>query len=437
LAAAVTSIRNDLMSGKIPVPVQFNPEEESASGIALLAEMQVTVTLIPQVFTGSRSIHEHLPSADDIPRPALFAPDALVNPDHVHFALKGCLAASSCYVIYNAIAWPGISTAVTTCLLTALSTIGASRQKQMLRVTGAIAGGILIGMGSQLFIMPYLDSIAGFVVLFVLVTAVSSWFMTSSPRLSYFGMQLALAFYLINLQEFAMQTSLSIARDRVVGILLGLLMMWLVFDQLWSAPAGVGMKKALGAILRLLAQLAREPVSNDFRTAIERTYSLRETIHAQLDKVRSLADGVLFEFGPSRHRDIELRSYIREWQPQLRTLFVLRIASLRYRLQLPGFELPETVRLRQQAYDEHSARMLEDMADWIEHSASPATNGIDDSHELLKETLHGIQAEEGPQLPTGRAQSLISLLRCIGSLTTSLTSEIAAEFGGLRAHSNL
>jgi len=45
--------------------------------------------------------------------------------------------------------------------------------------------------------------------------------MTSSPRLSYFGLQAALAFYLINLQDFAAQTSLSIARDRVVGILLG------------------------------------------------------------------------------------------------------------------------------------------------------------------------------------------------------------------------
>lgn len=49
---------------------------------------------------------------------------------------------------------------------------------------------------------------------------------------SYFGLQIAVAFYLVNLQEFAFQTSLSVARDRVVGILLGLLVMWLVFDQL-------------------------------------------------------------------------------------------------------------------------------------------------------------------------------------------------------------
>jgi uncharacterized membrane protein YccC len=121
---------------------------------------------------------------------------------------------------------------VTTCLLTWLSTIGASRQKQILRLAGALVGGFVIGMGWQIFILLHLDSIGGFTLLFVLVTALSSWLLTSSPRLSYFGLQVALAFYLINLQEFAMQTSLSVARDRVVGILLGLFMMWLVFDQL-------------------------------------------------------------------------------------------------------------------------------------------------------------------------------------------------------------
>src|SRR5262249_52373163 len=144
--------------------------------------------------------------------------------------------------------------AVTTCLLTALSTIGASHQKQILRITGAIAGGLLIGMGSQIFILPNLDSIAGFTVLFALVTGLSSWFLTSSPRLSYFGLQVALAFYLINLQEFKIQTSLEVARDRVIGIMLGLSMMWLVFDQLWGAPAAVEMKRSFISNLRLLAQ---------------------------------------------------------------------------------------------------------------------------------------------------------------------------------------
>jgi len=249
--------------------------------------------------------------------------------------------------------------------------------------------------------------------------------------------QVALAFYLINLQEFKIQTSLAVARDRVVGILLGLFMMWLVFDQLWGAPAALEMRKAFLSGLRLLAQLAREPVSNDLRTAIERSDALREMINTSFNNVRSLADGVLFEFGPSRQQDLAFRDRIRRWQPQLRVLFVMRIASLKYRLQLTGFELPERVLSVLQEYDDHSARILEEMADRIEHNAAQARNSVDHSHELLNKTVQGIQAEEWPQLPTGRAQSLITLLRGIDGLTTSLASEMVAEFGTLPDHSQL
>jgi Fusaric acid resistance protein-like len=163
-------------------------------------------------------------------RSGWFRPDALTNPDHVTFALKGCLAASLCYVIYTAVNWPGISTAVVTCLVTALPTLGASQRKQMLRLEGAVAGGLL-AIGAQVFILPYIDSIGAFTLLFVAVTAGAAWIATSSPRLSYFGAQLALAFYVVHLQEFAMQTSLAAARDRIVGVLLGIIVMWIVFDR--------------------------------------------------------------------------------------------------------------------------------------------------------------------------------------------------------------
>src|ERR1700738_2902286 len=114
--------------------------------------MEHTVSLITEVFAGSRSAEEYLPSPNNLEGSTLLFRDAFVTPDHLLFALKGGLASSLCYVIYNAIAWPGISTAVTTCMLTALSTIGSSRQKQVLRITGAMFGGFLFGMGSQIFI---------------------------------------------------------------------------------------------------------------------------------------------------------------------------------------------------------------------------------------------------------------------------------------------
>jgi multidrug resistance protein MdtO len=425
LASTITSIRNALTNRTIPVPAQFNTETESAAAAPLLEEMERMVTLMTDVFAGSRSALEYLPSPVDPERPMLLSLDAFVNLEHFRFALKGCLAASSCYVIYNALDWPGISTAVTTCLLTALSTTGASRQKQGLRLAGALVGGFFIGMGAQIFILPYVDSITGFLVFFVLVTAVSSWIMTSSPRLSYFGVQLALAFYLIHLQEFTIQTSLTIARDRVVGILLGLFMMWLVFDQLWGARAAVEMKRTFISNLRLMAQFAREPLTGDLKAAIGRSLALRETINDNLDQTRALADGVLFEFGPSRQRDLELRTKIRQWQPQLRTLFIMRTASLKYRLQLPGFELPETVRRQQAAYDEHSARMLEQLADRMEGREQTVASGAE--HDLLKRSLHDAETQAAQELPGAQAQSFVTLLRKIDAVTDSFAAEVGTQ----------
>jgi multidrug resistance protein MdtO len=427
LASVLASICNNLMNREIPRPVEFGTDEES-SDVPLLSEMEYTVTLIPQAFAGSRSVHEYVPSPDDIPRPALLAPDALINPEHLRFALKGCLAASSSYVIYNAIAWPGISTAVTTCLLTALSTIGASRQKQFLRITGAIVGGFLLGMGSQIFILPYIDSIAGFTVLFVFVTALAAWFMTSSPRLSYFGVQVALAFYLIHLEEFKIRTSLGVARDRVVGVLLGLSLMWLVFDQLWSTPAGVEIRRLFASNFRLLAQLARGPVSKDVRVALANSFVLRERIDVQLDQVRSLADGVLFEFGPSRRRDLEMRSRIRQLQPKLRTLLLMRIASLKYRLELPGFELPEAVRHYQREYDARSAEVLEKMADAIEGKPTEVKVTEEHTSESLGRVLEECCGPEARRLPALRVDSFVTLLCEIDQLTASLAKEIETEF---------
>jgi multidrug resistance protein MdtO len=362
-----------------------------------------------------------MPRPPDGPRITLFAADARVNPAHLRFALWGSLAAGACYIIYNAIDWPGISTAVTTCMLTALSTIGSSHQKQILRIGGCLIGGLMIGMGSQIFVLPHVDSISGFAILFIAVTAVSSWVMTSSPRLSYLGFQMALAFYLIHLQEFAFQTSLSVARDRFVGILFGLFMMWLVFDQFSSAPAGVEMKKAFISVLRLQAQLAREAASSDIRGSGERSDALRETISTRFDKVRALADGVLFEFGPSRPQDLALRDHIQRWQPRLQALFLLRVAILKYCLALPGFGLPHSVRLSQGGYDDRSAAVLEDMADRLEGKSPPGSPIVRNSLEPVEEAAQASQGEPGEQsVPT-----FMPLLRGIDRMTASLAEEVA------------
>jgi multidrug resistance protein MdtO len=425
LAAAVASVRGDLVNRRIPGPIQLNTEDEPHH-VPLLGEMENTIALIPLAFAASRSFDEYQTPSEEMPRSSLIAADAFVNLEHFRFALKGCLAASACYVIYNSIDWPGMAAPVMlTCFLTAVSTIGASRQRQILRFAGFVVGGLVIGMSAQVFILPYVDSIAGFTVFFILVTALAAWFMTSSPRLSFFGLQLGAVFYVINMQKFARETSLSVARDRVAGVFLGLLMMWLIFDQLWGAPASVEMRKAFISTLRLLAQFTREPVSADIRSAIQRTAALRDTINTKFDNVRALADGVLLEFRPSRRHDLALRDRIRRWQPQLRALFIMRGAALKYRLQLPGFVMPEAAILPLQTYDECSAQMLENMADRMEGKASQERPA--DSFALLEQLQESCRADESRLLLSEHGATFIPLLREIDRLTTRLANQNEME----------
>lgn len=426
LAAAVSGIRADLMSRRIPGLIPPNSEGEPHR-VPLLREMEETVALIPQAFAGYRSIDEYQAPADDTGESRLLVADAFTNPEHLKFALRGGLAVSASYVIYNAIDWPGMAVPLMlTCFLTALSTIGASRQRQILRFAGFVVGGIVLGMGAQVFVLPYVDSIAGFTVLMTAVTALAAWFLTSSPRLSSFGLQAGAAFFVIHMQKFARETSLAIARDRVAGVALGLLMMWLIFDQFRSAPASVEIRRVFVSNLRLLAQFTREPVSPDTRAAMQRTSALHETINSQFDKARSLADGVLLEFGPSRRDDLLLRDRIREWQPRLRALFMMRSATLKYRLRLPGFELPKDVIASLQTYDECSARMLESIADRME-GKSPAEGSVSANAVALGQTLEFCRMDERRLFDSEHGPSFVPLLRQIDLVTSRLADEIGPQ----------
>ncbi len=101
------------------------------------------------------------PEADAAPsKPGLFVPDALTNPEYVQFTVKTILAIAACEVFMNAVNWPGIRTSMITCAVTALATVGAQRQKQLLRLTGACAGG-LMGLAAVLYLIPHFDSIVG------------------------------------------------------------------------------------------------------------------------------------------------------------------------------------------------------------------------------------------------------------------------------------
>jgi multidrug resistance protein MdtO len=425
LARIIETVRLDLLNRRIPKSLRFSADEEASSNIPWLYAMEEMVALIPQAFADSQAIGEYVPAVDDDERQSqLLRADAFTSLRHVNFALRGCIAASIAYIIYNAIDWPGISTAVTTCLFTALSTIGSSRQKQVLRFSGATVGGFVFGMGAQIFILPFVDTIFGFTLLFVFVTVVSAWFMTCSPRLSYFGVQVALAFYLINLQEFAFVTSLAVARDRVVGVLLGLFTMWLVFDQLWGMPAIVAMKKAFVQDFRLMAQIVREPLSGDPQVAKARRFSLRETVTENFDIVRTSGDAVLLEFGPSRRQALEWRKRMQTAQAPLRTLYLTRMALWKYRAQMPGFDLPTEILTAQKEFDNQSAIALEGIADRLEGKSSAEKADVQGSFEHLQQAARKIDSQQPRDPRDPQVHALLILSQRSEQLTTWLAQNI-------------
>ncbi len=428
LANEISNLRRALEQRQLSPAIDIASQAEP-SDLPLLPEMERTVALIPHAFSGTKSVEElFLPAPLDAEaRSRLLVPDAFSDLDHLKFAVRGTLATMLAYVVYQAIDWPGLSTAIVTCILTALSTIGASRQKQFLRLGGAIIGGFGFGIGAQVFVLPHLDSITDFTVLFVVVTAISAWIGTATPRLSYLGVQLALAFYLINLQEFAPQISLSIARDRVVGVLLGLLSMWLVFDRLWVRDALEEMQDAFSRNLRMLAELFEQLRKDDRKEAAKRILQLRDQIKAGFNAVNAQSDAVLFEFGPSRERKLKIRDDFRRWQPTLRILLQVQVTFLQYRLASWLPELPQKITEALMTFEENMAIIARNMADDVAGKVSSAAPDIQKSAAALRQEIHKHYVRSGLPIPPPLAD-IITLTQNLASIAAPLYVDIHTTF---------
>jgi len=431
LARELAELRGDLVARKLPRSIDHHLSPVP-SHLPFLATMERTVALIPQAFIGGEAIDEFVPDpmSEDIPKATLFVRDAFSNPAHLQFALRGMMATVLSYSVYIAIDWRGLSTCIPTCIITALSTIGSSRQKQFLRLGGAIIGGIIIGFGAQIFILPYLG-LTGFTVLFALVTALSAWIATASPRLSYLGVQLALAYYLINLQEFAFQTSLSIARDRVFGVLLGLMCMWVVYDRLWARDALAEMEHLFAHNFEMFAELVDQLLVEDRNQAIKKSRQLRDQITAGFQAVVAQADAVLFEFGPTRQHKLKVREDIRRRQPQLRTLLLVQITYSQYRWQRPVKDLPPAIAEAHIAFDRDVARTMRALANEVSRKVPEDVPDIQASATNLQHQIQ--QYYQDQNLPVSvMGSDVIRLVGSITSILSSLHEDIHSNFASAR-----
>jgi multidrug resistance protein MdtO len=383
-------IRTELLESGVISASPAVLEGRPSSGFPVLQEMERTVALMAEVFQGDPIVDgSQNPPGRDWWR-ALLLPDAFQNPEYLRFAFAGCLAATVCYVLYNALDWPGIFPAVLTCIVTALGTIGTSLQAQLLRLAGFVAGGLILGIAPQIFILPGIDSIFGFALFFAAGTAIAAWFATSSPRLSYFGVQMALAFYFVNLQDFKFQTDLTVARDKVVGVLLGILAMGFIFNRFGTKSDAEQLQKLLVRNVRMLAQLGLCPVVRDRAVAVSQLSRLRTQINDNFASLESQTDAARFEFEfrHQREQDIAECERIQRVQPELRSIYLLELSLLSHRGRREVDS--ELTQQQNQALDhflsEYSDELMH-LAAWIAHEEDAPARITDDSIRLLQQSF--------------------------------------------------
>jgi multidrug resistance protein MdtO len=186
----------------------------------------------------------------------MVAPDALTNPAYLHFALKALLAVLIGYVFYNAVQWQGIHTIMLTTLIVALPSLGASTRKALLRVGGALVGsGIALFM--VVFVIPRIDSIVGLLLMALPVVGLGAWIAAGSERISYAGIQVVFTFSLAVLERFGPTTNLTEIRDRMLGILLGVMLAAAIQTLIWPEGEGDMLRRKLAGLLRFVAALVR------------------------------------------------------------------------------------------------------------------------------------------------------------------------------------
>jgi multidrug resistance protein MdtO len=361
-----------------------------------LAEMERAAELMPFTFPG-RELPEELKPAHNQDKGGFLVPDAFSNPEYVRFAIKGALAGFICYLIYTLAAYPAVYTSVITCIVCSISTVGASVQKGILRFAGAAVGGVL-GMIALMYVFPQLDSLVGFWLPFSAVTALAAYVHVGSPRISYCGFQIGLAFYKCVLQTYGSYTELRVVRDRLVGIALGLVVFEIINCRLWPVTALSALRAKLGSILRTLAQLAGLPDEKDNAPQLTEAYDLRLQAYKDFGALDELFESSKFEPGASERKTLE------EIRDATQTLFLHELAIIQHRADLRPHAVPETIRAASARFRAALADVLLNLSDRVEgKSERPGPQ--------LSSTLRDLETSVAVQIRNIDDASLLAQIR--------------------------
>ena len=211
--------------------------------LAALTEFVERLLDEPPQLPAAASSHNAVPRLADAPDPAL-----------VRYSMKVGFCVVIAYVIGIVTQRADLSTILTTVLVTALPSYGASFRKMILRIVGAIIGGAVTLLTINI-VTPNYETLPAYLLAVFLVFYVSAYCSLASGRVSYGGKQIGTTFALVF-------TGLSPALDvyeplwRIWGILLGTFVVAVVALILWPEYAGDSLLPRLRRVIRETLVLA-------------------------------------------------------------------------------------------------------------------------------------------------------------------------------------
>ncbi len=177
-----------------------------------------------------------------------------LDPALMRYSAKVGLCVIVGYVIGLTTHEAGLSTILTTVIITALPTYGASLRKMILRIVGAIIGGV-ISLGAIIIVTPNFSTLPSYMLVTFVILLISGYTSLSSGRVAYAGKQIATTFLLV-FADLSPSSDVYGPLWRIWGIFLGTLVVTIVFLFLWPEYAGNSLLPRLRKVIRDALSLA-------------------------------------------------------------------------------------------------------------------------------------------------------------------------------------
>jgi len=305
--------------------------------------------------------------------------------DSLQFGIKFSLGALLCALIVESLGWPGLNTAIPTCLVAAQTSLGADYRLSILRLSGAALGGLCAYFYVLVFQSQF-ETIAGFALATAPVWALAAWISSGSERIAYLGRQVGFSFAMFVLHDFGPATDLYLPRDRVLGILLGFIVMGVIDYALWPRRSIVLARHHSVAAFHTLAKFTtRLP---DLSQMFKSTLPLRLSAEKDLAVAQDLVAHAVLEPDAGLNHKVHERTALRAIINAAGNLSSLLQIRRRYRLlsgqQFSSF--PDELQQHSHTFDAALASALENAALVLQGQRQETWAELADIHRQLKQS---------------------------------------------------